>query len=180
VNGAGLWTTLVIQSKAAPYKAGMLGVLVFVMLVVVVRQLSGGPQSADAAPSLHPVTVVTTTGMTPAPTPARASTRTPLPYLPDTAARNIFNADWLATEHSSRSGTVALQDQSETPAKAAPALVLELTFTGNADVRQHCAVISGRRVRLKDMIDGYVVESITPGLVILAGSGGDRIMLRMK
>ncbi len=179
MNGASFWTTLVIQSKAAPYKAGILGVLVVVFLVVVVRQFWGGPQSAEAAPLLSPVTVVTPPGMTSAPMPAPAPTRPPLPDLPDSAKRDLFNADWLATGRSLHSDTAARKDQSDSASEGSGALVLELTFTGNADVGQHCAVINGSRVRIGDMINGHLVESITPGLVILASSGGDRIMLRM-
>jgi len=188
VTTANLWTTLAIQSKAAPYKATLLCVLMFVFLVVVGRLIWGGPQSAEAALPTGPIAVVPASWVT-QPSAAKAAPpaagRPALPELPDTAARDLFYADWLVAARPNAPDVAATAhaqpDRGESSeAGKAGELVLELTFTGAVDARQHCAVISGKRVRPGDAIRGYVVESITPSLVVLTTPRGDRMLLRMN
>ena len=180
MNPRHLWTTLIIQGKAAPYKMGLLGVLAAVLLVLVGRLLLGGPKTADAAPSL--VTAVTITAS--AQEPARAAAtlpRPPMPDVPDTLARDLFQADWLLGERASQPDTAAraYDDGNQNGSEAAPVLLLELTLTKGIDPAQHYAVINGRRVQVGDGIGEFVVQSITPGLVILTGGGTGRTVLRM-
>ncbi len=178
MNRTRLWTTLVIQAKASPYKTGLLGVLAVVFLVLVGRQLWGGPRTAEAAPPLNPAATDVASVLEPTPVPVRLP-RPPLPDLPDAPARDLFKADWLTYGRVSRLDTAARENEDKSPSEAAPVLLLELTLTEPADNGQHYAVINGRRVQVGDAIGELVVESITPGLVILAGSGTGRTALRM-
>lgn len=178
MNRKRLWTIIAAQFKASPYKTGALSILMVVLLVLVGRQLSRGPRSAEAAPSLAPVAI----GIAPIPelkpAPARPA-RLPLPNLPDTPARDLFETDWSAYGRVSWPDVDVREGEDESQSKAAPVLALELTLTEPVDGGQPCAVINGRRVRIGDAIGELVVESIAPGVVILTGDGSERILLRM-
>ena|GEM_PF-6116119 len=176
-----LWTTLAVQFKASPGKTGALSFLALVLLMLVVRQLSGDPRAAEAVqvnPALIPE-AGTRPGMEHPAAPARRP-RPPLPELPDRASRDLFHVDWLLFARVASVEVEVPPDEAEGPvAEAQGDLALELTLTSSAKGGQPYAVISGQSVRLGDAIGRFVVESISPGEVILSTEGRGRIVLRM-
>ncbi len=174
------WRTILLaQFKGSPYKSGLLGILAVVLLVLVGRQLWGGPETATAAPSL--ISIAPAVALLPEPrlTPAR-SLRVPPLDLPEVLMRDLFKADWLASGRAPRAQPTTQVGEGGSTTEAAPVLVLELTLTEAADNTQHCAVINGRTVRVGDDLGGFMVESISPGEVTLTGGGTERVVLRMN
>ena len=167
--------TLSAQFKAAPYKTGLLAFLVVVLLVLGVRQLSGGPRQAEAMP--QPVLVPIRT----APTPEAVTVpeRPALPDLPDAPSRDPFRADWLVYSGVPRLNDSIRGERNEGLIETAPQLQLELTLTARGDHRQPYAVINGTTVWVGGAIGTFVVESISPGVVILVHGENQRIALRM-
>jgi hypothetical protein len=169
---------LITQFKASPLKSGLLAVLTVLFLVLVGRQLFGGPRVAEASPLEPPA--ATSVALIPEPTPEPARPpRLPLPNLPDILVRDLFEADWSAYGQGLPADTTARLPENQDPTEAGLDWVLQLTFTEAADPQKHSAVVNGRRVRIGDEIDEFAVKSIAPRMVILAGHGTERIILRM-
>jgi len=171
-----------VQLQASPKQAKVLAALAAVFLIALVRMIfSLGPGATEAAPP--PVTA--TVAPTPAPQPSSAvepapAVREPLPELPATAERDLFMADWLRVR---KPKPVKLEPQPtkrEPDEDSAPEFVLELTLTSATDTAQHYAVINGRRFRVGDVIEGYVLESIAPGVVQLRDREGSPLLVRMN
>ena len=182
-----LMRALRAQLKAAPMQAMILGGLVAVLLVVLIRMvLVIGPATTQAAP-LSPTSPIPTPALAGAP--SRASTpapglmqavRRPLPELRAQAVRDIFATNWLAAAAQPRPRTAAARPSAPPSVdQQVPELVLELTLTGATDSGQHYAVINGKRVRVGETVSGFVVETISPGLVVLLGSWRNRVVVRM-
>ena len=182
-----LMSALRAQLKAAPRQAMILGGLVAVLLVVLIRMVFAlGPATTQATP-LSPTSPISTPAL--AGGPARASrhvprmapaARRPLPELRAQAVRDIFATNWLASAAQPRPRSAAAKP-SDPPSvdQQVPELVLELTLTGATDSGQHYAVINGKRVRVGETVSGFVVETISPGLVVLLGSWRNRVVVRM-
>ncbi|MCK4659096.1 MAG: hypothetical protein KAV82_06195 [Phycisphaerae bacterium] len=178
MSSSRLWITLTAQFKASPGKSGLLCVLALTLVVIVARQFIRSPRTAGAAdlatafqddPTLIPEAV---------PASARPA-RQPLPSLPGKPARDLFQADWslFATRRWMKPDTSP--GEVENPVKDAPVLNLELTLTLCAAGGSPQAVISGKCVRVGDVIHGFVVESISPAQVILSNDKRERIALHM-
>lgn len=181
-----LMRVLRAQLKAAPKQAKLLGALGLVFVIALLRMiLTLGPKTTEAA--LTPIAAPQGTPMAARPAPSTAPPRTnPRPALPDLPAqsvRDLFVAAWW-----DRGATTTPEPLIEpVPDGTAPRvdieptdLVLELTLTGATDSGQHCAVISGKRVRVGESVRGYRVESIAPGLVVLSEPERGRIVIRMN
>lgn len=183
-----LMRTLRSQLKAAPKQAMVLGGLIAVFLVVLIRMIFVlGPDSAQAV-SLPPSTTISTSTLAslPASMSTQSSTvalaaRRPLPELREQVVRDIFSTNWLAEAWQPRLGSVVAGHSDPLAAdQPVPEFTLELTITGAVDSAQHCAVINGKRLRVGEIVSGYVVETISPGLVVLLGSWRNRVVIRMN
>ncbi len=163
------------QFKAAPYKTGLLAFLVLVLLVLAVRQLSGGPRQAEAMP--QPVLVPVRTA--PISDVVTVSPRPALPDLPDAPSRDPFRADWLVYSGVPRLNDAIGAERNERLIETAPLLQLELTLTAQGDHGQAYAVINGTTVGVGGAIGKFVVESIFSGVVILVHGENQRMALRM-
>jgi hypothetical protein len=179
------WTTLITQFKASPGRSGLLALLALVLVVVLVRQVVKGPQSAGAALPAAPAPIART--VEPAKGPAAAqgaapdpAPRPPLPDLPDHPSRDLFAADWSLFARMPRANDPVPPGDQESSPEAGPGLTLELTLTGPSYRGHPCAVINGRTVRVGEVIEGWVVESISSREVILSAPGQERMALRMK
>lgn len=185
MSRSNLWTTLFAQFKASPGRSGLLALLALVLVVLLVRQVVKGPRSAGAAlpVTLAPIVPAgpaaggsaAAQGTTPDPTP-----RSPLPDLPDHPSRDLFAADWSLFARLPRANDGVQPGDEEIAPESGPELTLELTLTGPSHRGHPCAVINGRTVRVGDVIEGCVVESITSREVILSTDGQERMALRMK
>lgn len=182
-----LTRTLRAQLKAAPKQAMFLGGLVAVFLIVLIRMvLVLGP---DAAQAMSPPPSTTISTSTLASVPESESTqssttalavRLPLPKLREQAVRDIFSTNWLAGAWQPDLGSgMAGPSDPTAAAQPVPELVLELTLTGATDSGRHYAVINGKSLRVGETVSGYVVETISPGLVVLLGSFRNRVVVRM-
>jgi len=183
VSRTGFGTTLAATFKASPGKTGVFGLLVVALLVIVGRQLwSSGPRPAEGAalPGFVPIDNALVPEVAPA---AERKPRPSLPDLPDKPARDLFDIDWSLFARVPWVDLGAEKDEDEDedgiPSQEASVLTLELTLTAPAEDGQPYAVINGTTVRVGDRIDGFVVESISPGLVLLFADGRERIALRM-
>ena len=182
-----LMRALRAQLKAAPRQAMILGGLVAVLLVVLIRMVFAlGPATTQATP-LSPTSPISTPALAGGPAPASKqaprkapAARRPLPELRAQAVRDIFATNWLAAaaQPSPRSAAAKPSDPPSVDQQV-PELVLELTLTGATDSGQHYAVINGKRVRVGETVSGFVVETISPGLVVLLGSWRNRVVVRM-
>ncbi len=172
------------QLKAAPKQAKLLGALTFVFLVALIRMIfTLGPDATEAAPP--PILPVAgAQAPAPQPVPVRPEiVRQPLPELPDQAVRDLFAASWLRNDRQPlpEPKPVITEPPAAVVVDTPPLeFVLELTLTGAADNGQHCAIINGKRLHVGESIDGFVVKTIAPGLVVLMGNQGEQVVVRMN
>lgn len=178
-----LWKTLIVQLKASPAKAAVLGVLALVLVAVVAGQWLGGPRSVEAALATVSIPIPGKAGL---PVPdsrtesARQRTpRPPLPALSDIPVRDLFETDWSGFAPVTTPLVSTATAEASSRADAAPRLVLELTLTGPAYGGRPFAMINGTRVTAGDTISRFKVDSIAPGTVILTADDGEQIVLHM-
>ncbi len=172
-------TTIAVNFKHSPYKAGLLIGLTLVLLVLVARLLAGGPRSAVAAPPA--VLVAANAGLLPDETTASVRPpRAPMPDVPDRVVRDLFATDWSLFKRAFKFESTTMVNVDERATRTLGTFTLELTLTDPNDGGRRYAVINGNRVGVGDVIDGARVESISPGIVILADSENERIVLRMN
>ena len=176
-----LWKTLALQLKTSPGKAGILGFLTVVLVALIVRQLLGGPHSAEAV-QIN-TALIPEAGARPGlerPVAPARKPRRPLPSLPNRASRDLFEVDWSLFARVARANVEVQRDEADDPPEVAAELALELTLTSSTEGGEPYAVINGESVRLGDAIGTFVIESISPGTVILSAKGRERIALRMR
>lgn len=179
MSQANLLTTLAVQFKASPGKAGLLCFLAVVLLVMGVRLLTSGPSTASA--TMTPEFDEFDMELMPDEASVSAcAPRLPLPDLPEEPSRNLFKADRSLFAKAPWADHHVEQNEEENSSEEKPSVLsLKLTLTAPLDGGRPYAVINGRSVRVGDVIDGFVVESISPGKVVLSGSGQERTVLRM-
>ena len=177
MSRANLWTSLIATFKASPAKAGVLGLLAVVLMVMVGRQLwPGTPRSAQGAalfdfPPLDDAPIPEAVGHQPRPA---------LPELPDQPARDIFGSNWLIFDRAAEEDVETQPDDAPAQMQRATVLTLDLTLTAPRENGQPYAIINGTTVRVGNEVDGYVVESIGPGYVVLSANGQERVVLHMN
>lgn len=178
MSGTGSWTWLSAQFKASPRKTGALFLIAALFTAIVVRQLSQGAETLEAA--LPPIIAPAANGPLQAAMSSSAPARAPMPELPRDAARDLFAADWTLF-------SPAAQAQANDRSPAATETMLEptsswhltLTLTAVDGQGRPSAVINGRQVGEGDVIEGATVESIAAREVVLSTSRRGRMVLRM-
>ena len=179
-KGPGLWTVLQAHLRASPAKSAVLGVLTLALLILVVSQFSGGPKSADAAPSPAPAI------MDYAPAPEQPTQVTPvaLPTVPKPpmatrVVRNPFAVDlelfepMPGTEPTTTEPDPVVQNV-DPVARAFSELTLQSTVSGPRPM----ATVNGVVVRVGDRVYGFSVRRIGVRVVTLA-HGDRQFELRM-
>ncbi len=158
---------LIANLRVSPVESAILLLGLAVLIFLVVRLLSGGAASADAA-TTPPIAVVPTDA---APAATALSRRAPRPMTAQTLLRDPFKLEWLrpgAAPSADDDGKKLPQEQ----------LVLQFTLTGD-DGQSDVAVISGVVVERGSVLGGYVVEEIGRRYAVLRGPR-DTIQLNME
>lgn len=159
--------------RASPTKSAILGVVAVVLVVLLARQLWGGPQTATAVENLTNAWNALTAEETADSLESKRRERRPRPPLQGSVARNPFACAWLETDTDDEMG-----DAEETPlASSDSELVLQCTMR-DADGRSRLAVISGVVVYPGSQMGRYKVKRIGARHVVLA-SGADELILKM-
>ncbi len=182
------WAVVNAHLRADPRKTGVLAVLFVVLAMVVGRLWLGSGGAAEAEAQAGSQAAAGTANATPpgsgVPNAARirARAKVSVPAAPATQRADPFavDADVFPRTRS---------DPDEEPGPEAPptggradeiraaaaSLHLQSTLSGASPL----ACISGRVVQPGDRIDGFVVESIAPGNVVLRRDGV-RVMLQLR
>jgi len=154
---------------ASPKKSAMLGLLTVVLLVLLGRQLLGGPQSADAAPMVQAASllpVVEPVEATSLGTPAIL----PRPPLPDRPARNPFAVDLaLFAEAPGAIGEPVREPQQQAAVDPIEAAVARMRLQSTVTGPEAMAAVDGVFLRVGDRISGLTVERIGARMVVLRG-----------
>jgi len=158
--------------RASPVKSVILLAGAVVLVFLVVRQVGGGAESADAAVvvALAPA-VADGVGVDEAPRPVAPVELRPLPRVRQTLRRNLFKCSWMGA--SAAAGTESVKGDEEFDE-----LVLQFTMKGANGGGPATAVISGVVVHPGSAVAEYEVVSIGARHVLLRSATED-ITLRM-
>lgn len=151
--------------RASPIKSAILVVAFVVLIVLLGRQVSGGPKFVDADQDFEFADGMESAG----PLVANVTIqRLPRPKIDAVIRRDPFHAPWLVFD----TPAIANVDPAEPGS-----LRLQATLTNGA-TETHCAMVSGVMVHVGDTVEGYRVVSISNRSVELTGRG-QRITLSM-
>ena len=170
-SGHRIWLVLRAHVLASPAKSTALGVLMLVLLVLVIRQVAGGPQAAGAGGAVQRIPAAWPE-LEAQVAPLRLPVGLPLPALPERPARNPFWVDpslFAAAPGTEleRPGSGTEVSAADPVAAALGELRLQSTVTGPVPM----AMIAGTLLRVGDRIRGFRVERIGVRFVELEYAG---------
>ncbi len=168
--GRNLKAVMVSNLKASPVKSAILMLGTVVLIVLIARQVGGGPDAASASDGAVAVSGEESSEDGDKATIIKPVVRVPRPRIIETLARDPFGMDWLDM---SRVGRVEVESDVEDDV-----LQLQLTLTGKDESGRAAAVVSGTVVHVGDQIAGFVIDRIEKRSVVLR-KGSEKLKLRM-
>ena len=159
--------------RASPKKSALLGALALVLVVLVVRQVGGGPAPAGASPALVPAAATIALQADQPPAPNVPLPTVPLPPLPREMVRNPFAVDLSLFEvvpgqHPPAQESQDSSEDVDPVTRALEGLTLQSTVIGSTSM----AMVNGTVVRVGDQTHGFAVRRIGARFIVL--SHGDR------
>lgn len=159
--------------RASPKKSALLGVLALVLVVLVVRQVGGGPAPAGASPALVPAAAMVALPVDQPPAPSVPLPTVPLPPLPRDVVRSPFAVDSdlfeaVPGQHGQAQGPQVSGEDVDPVIRALEGSTLQSTVSGSTSM----AMVNGTVVRVGDQTHGFAVRRIGPRFIVL--SHGDR------
>ncbi|GJM26591.1 MAG: hypothetical protein DHS20C16_30060 [Phycisphaerae bacterium] len=168
--GGNLKAVVMSNLKASPAKSAILLLGFAVLVVLIVRQVWGGPDEAVAGVPTTELASVDPDAVEGETTTVKPVVRVPRPRIVETLSRDPFAMDWLDI-----SGIVSGEGDTEIEDDV---LQLQLTLTGKDEAGQATAVVSGTVVHVGDQIAGFVIDRINKRSVVLR-KGSEKLKLRM-
>ena len=163
----------VANLRASPGKSAVLLVGAMVLVFLVVRQVSGGAEAAEAGIELAiPVTTGGDDGAGAAGAASIRAKRRPMPRVRRTLLRNPFACSWLGSFDPSAGG------ETKDMGSEYEELTLQFTMKGTDGAARAIAVISGVVVHPGSTVAGYEVVSVGERHVVLRNAA-EEITLRM-